>query len=221
LGPVSATGVVTYTPAVGFGGTDSFKFKATDTHGQPSNVATATITVGPNHTPTCSDKTISVRHNTAKHLILGCSDADPGSTLHWSIVIPPGHGTVSTPDGTGALTYKPKSSFSGLDHFAFKASDNESADSNVAIINLKVAKPCAGLSGKKLRTCKAKLKLKAALKRCARIKSKTKRTACIKAARRAYRRALKARFSQARLSARAPGGYRPPPLLVYQVPRRR
>ena len=223
LGMVGATGDVTYTPTSGFDGTDSFTFNATDTHAQTSNVATATITIGSNQAPTCPDQTISVRHNTAKHLVLGCSDADPGATLHWSIVTPPGHGTASAIDGTGGMTYKPRSAFGGLDRFTFKATDDEGADSNVATITLHVAKlvPCAGLTGKKLRACKAKLKLKAALKRCARIKSKKKRTACIKKARHAYRRALQARVSQARVSGKAPTGHRPPPLLVYQVPRRR
>ena len=223
LGMVGATGDVTYTPTSGFDGTDSFTFNATDTHAQTSNVATATITVGSNHAPTCSDQTISVRHNTAKHVVLGCSDADTGAMLHWSIVTPPGHGTASAIDGTGGMTYKPRSAFGGLDRFTFKATDDEGADSNVATITLHVAKlvPCAGLTGKKLRACKAKLKLKAALKRCARIKSKKKRTACIKKARHAYRRALQARVSQARVSGKAPTGHRPPPLLVYQVPRRR
>jgi Bacterial Ig domain len=223
LGTVSATGGVTYTPTAGFGGTDTFTFKATDTGGQPSNVATATITVGSNHAPACSNRTLSVRHNTAKHVVLGCSDADPGNTLHWSIVTPPGHGTVSAIDGTGGVTYTPKSGFGGLDRFTFKATDNEGADSNVATINLNVAKlvPCSGLTGKKLRICKANLKLKAALKRCARIENKTKRTACIRKARHAYHRALQARVSKVQVSGKAPKGRRPPPLLVYQVPRRR
>jgi hypothetical protein len=223
LGLVGPTGSVTYTPTAGFGGADSFTFKATDTHGQPSNVATASITVGANHAPACSDQTLSVRHGTAKHVVLGCSDADPGNTLHWSIVTPPGHGSVSTIDGTGGITYTPNSAFGGLDRFTFKATDNEGADSNVATINLQVAKlvPCSGLTGKKLRTCKAKLKLKAALKKCARIKSKTKRTACVKKAKRAYHRSLQARASQVHVSGKAPISHRPPPLLLYQGPRRR
>src|SRR5207302_1990270 len=149
LGMVGPTGGVTYTPTSGFGGTDSFTFEATDTHSQASNIATATITVGPNTAPACSNQTISVPLNVAKLV------------------------------------------------------------------------PCSGLTGKKLRACKAKLKLKAALKRCARIKNKTKRQACIKKARHAYHRALQARVSQAHVTGKAPTGYRPPPLLVYQVPRRR
>ena len=221
LGTVGPTGGVTYTPASGFAGTDSFTFQATDTHSQSSNVATATITVGANHAPACSDQTISVRHNRAKHIALGCSDADPGNTLHWSIVTRPGHGTASAIDGTGGLTYTPKPSFSGVDHFTFEATDNEGADSNLGTVTLHVAKPCAALTGKKLRVCKAKLKLGGALKRCSLIKSKTKRQACVKKARRAYRRAVRPRTSQIRAAHRAPTGHRLRPLLTYQGPRRR
>jgi Big-like domain-containing protein/List-Bact-rpt repeat protein len=223
LATVGPTGDVTYTPASGFAGTDSFTFEATDTHSQSSNVATATITVGANHAPACSDQTISVRHATAKHVVLGCTDSDPGNTLRWSIVTPPGHGTVGAIDGTGGLTYTPKSSFGGLDRFTFKATDNEGSDSNVATINLNVAKlvPCSGLTGRKLTVCKAKLKLKAALKKCARIKSKKKRTVCIKKAKRAYHRAVRPRTSQVRAARRAPAGHRLRPLLLYLGPRRR
>jgi hypothetical protein len=223
LGTVSSTGGVTYTPAAGFSGADTFTFKATDAQSQDSNVATTTVTVGADNAPTCSGQTISVKNSTAKQVALGCSDVDPGNTLTWSIVTPPSHGSLGTIDGTGHVTFTPTAGFGGLDRFTFKATDNEGADSNVATVNLDVAKsvPCAGLSGTKLRACKAKLKLKAALKKCARIKQKTKRTACIKAAKKAYRRALQARTSQARVSANTPRGHRPPPLLVYQVPRRR
>jgi Bacterial Ig domain/Divergent InlB B-repeat domain len=218
LGTVGAAGNLTYTPTAGYAGLDTFTYKATDTHSQSSNVATATVTVGPNHAPACLDKTISVRHNTAKTVALGCTDADPGNTLHWSIVTPPAHGTLGAINGTGGVVYKPRSAFGGLDRFTFKAADNEGADSNVATINLKVAKavPCAGLTGKKLKACKAKLKLQAALKKCARIKNKTKRAACIKAARRAYRRSLSATALFA--SDNASRGHRPAPLLKYLFP---
>jgi Bacterial Ig domain/Divergent InlB B-repeat domain len=220
LGSVSATGGVTYTPTVGFAGNDTFTFKATDTHAQTSNTATVTVTVGPDRAPLCSDQTISVRHNTAKRIVLGCTDADPGNTVHWAIISPPGHGTLSAIDSTGALTYKPRPGFGGLDRFTFKAIDNESAGSNLGTVNLHVAKlPCAGLTGKRLKACKAKRALNAALKRCARIKNKTKRTACIKAARRRYRRALSATTSQVFAWSKAPRSRRPDPLLVYLVPR--
>lgn len=218
LGTVSAAGGLTYTPASGYTGMDTFTYKATDTHSQSSNVATATVTVGPDHAPACSDKSLSVRHNTAKAVTLGCTDADPGNTLHWSIVTPPAHGTLGAINGTGGVTYKPRSAFGGLDRFTFKATDNEGADSNVATVNLHVANavPCAGLTGKKLKACKAKLKLEAALKKCARIKDKTKRAACIRAAKRTYRRSLSATSVFA--SGNTPRGRRPAPLAKYLFP---
>ena len=223
LGAIGSTGGVTYTPTAGFGGSDTFTFKVTDSLGLSSNVATATITVGPDHAPICSGQTVSVANHTAKQIALGCSDVDPSNTLHWSVVTPPAHGTLSAVDSSGGLTYTPAAGFGGLDHFTFEATDNEGLSSAAATVSLNVAKsvPCSGLTGKKLRACKAKLKLQAALKRCARIKSKTRRKACIAAAKRTYRRALQATAVQAHASGKAPAGHRPPPFMTYQRPRKR
>ena len=43
------TGNVTYTPAAGFSGNDSFTFKVIDSHQAESNVGTVSITVTPLH----------------------------------------------------------------------------------------------------------------------------------------------------------------------------
>jgi len=51
LGPIDqANGTVTYTPAAGYSGPDSFTYQATSANGT-SNTATATITVTPVGTP--------------------------------------------------------------------------------------------------------------------------------------------------------------------------
>jgi hypothetical protein len=54
---LSPDGTFSYTPAAGFNGTDSFTFQATDSQGNTSNVATATIRVG--NTPVGANVTVA------------------------------------------------------------------------------------------------------------------------------------------------------------------
>ena len=71
------TGNVTYTPAAGFSGNDSFTFKVIDSHQAESNVATISITVIPpvpisqpthqhNHTPTSTNHSIPTRKSSTR-----------------------------------------------------------------------------------------------------------------------------------------------------------
>jgi hypothetical protein len=223
LGPVDASGGVTYTPASGYAGADSFTFYANDVHGQVSNVATATISVGANRPPTCNPRTVSVPHDRPAQITLSCTDPDPGETLHWRIVTSPTHGRLSAIDASGTLTYTPARGFGGLDRFSYLGTDSEGASSAPATVTLKIAAtpPCFPLTGRRLTVCKAKLKLAAALKACSRIKKRTKRNACVAAANRAYRRAVrggKARDLAASQHLRGP--WRGPPLRLYTGPHR-
>jgi Bacterial Ig domain/Divergent InlB B-repeat domain len=223
LGSIDGSGNVSYTPTARFTGTDSFTFRAVDTDGQTSNVATATVSVGANHPPTCSAQAVSVSHDRPARIALRCSDQDPSQTLRWRIVSRPAHGRLSAISAAGILTYTPARGFGGIDRFRYAGTDSESASSAPATVTLKVkpTPPCFGLTGHKLTRCKAKLKLAAALKACKRIKQPAKRTACVAAANRAYRRALRAAKSRDLGPAGDPQGpWRGPPLRLYTGPHR-
>ena len=56
------TGNVTYTPAAGFSGNDSFTFKVIDSHQAESNVATVSITVIPLPTPKLTEMLLRMAH---------------------------------------------------------------------------------------------------------------------------------------------------------------
>jgi hypothetical protein len=68
-----------------------------------------------------------------------CNDADVGDTLTYSVVTPPGHGTV-VDNGDGSATYTPAAGYAGPDTFTFKANDG-TVDSNVATAHLEVDTP--------------------------------------------------------------------------------
>jgi PKD repeat protein len=125
---------LTYAPASGFFGADSFTFKASNGH-LDSNVATISITVfGP---PVAQSQAISTNQNTSIGMMLVATDPN-GLGLTYSVVAPPQHGTLS---GTApSLTYTPDSGFFGTDSFTFKA-NNGHLDSNVAMVSITVIGP--------------------------------------------------------------------------------
>ena len=125
---------VTYTPAAGYSGADSFTFKANDGTAD-SNVATVTILVGvTNDAPVADDQAVTIAEDTPANITLTATDAN-GGTLIYSVVSQPAHGTLSgtAPD----LTYTPAANYSGSDSFTFKANDGQ-ADSNVATVTIQV-----------------------------------------------------------------------------------
>ncbi|WP_165901502.1 Ig-like domain-containing protein [Curtobacterium sp. PhB142] len=129
-----ATGAITYTPADGFSGTDSFRYTATDTAGAPTT-ATVTITVNPtiaNDTTTTSAGTpvnVDVQHN------------DRGTDLVTTIVTGPANGTaVVAEDGT--VDYTPRGGFSGTDSFTYTVTDGSKVTTSPATVTVTV-KPVA------------------------------------------------------------------------------
>jgi hypothetical protein len=119
---------VSYTPANGYSGADSFTFTATNSVG--SSTGTISITVAP-QPPVAQSQAVTVAFETATPVTLAASGS---GTLTYSIVSLPAHGTASL---AGAVaTYTPNSGFTGTDSFTFKA--NNGSDSNVAAINIAV-----------------------------------------------------------------------------------
>ena len=119
---------LTYTPASGYYGTDSFTFTASN--GTTSNVATVSITVLP-AAPVAVGQSVTVVFNTATAMTLS---ATGNGTITYSVVANPAHGTLS---GTVPnLTYTPGSGYYGTDSFTFKA--NNGTDSNTATVSITV-----------------------------------------------------------------------------------
>ena len=160
------TGNVTYTPAAGFSGNDSFTFKVIDSHQAESNVATISITVIPpvpisqptpptqphqplhpnseNHPPEAQNQQVTTEADKPVDITLGALDNDTGDSLSAEIVTPPqpDHGSLGQIDqNTGNVTYTPAAGFSGNDSFTFKVIDSHQAESNVATISITVIPP--------------------------------------------------------------------------------
>src|SRR5438067_6131309 len=125
---------LTYTPAAGYNGPDSFTFKANDGT-VDSAAATATLTVvHVNHAPVADAQAVTTAEDTAKAIVLTASDID-GDALTFSIVAGPLHGALSgvAPN----ITYTPAANYNGADSFTFKANDG-TVDSSAATVSLTV-----------------------------------------------------------------------------------
>jgi hypothetical protein len=135
------SGAVTYIPALGFVGVDTFTWKANDGTSD-SNVATVTVTVTGNRAPVANNQSIeSVQGSNHANQVfsLSYSDPDVGQTRTFTLVTPPQHGTVAQPYNTTSpyFTYTPAAGYTGADAFTWKVNDGV-VDSNVATVSVTV-----------------------------------------------------------------------------------
>ncbi len=126
--------ILTYTPAIGYSGSDSFTFKADDAKLE-SNTATVSIVIRINHLPVAQNQCVTTDQGTAKAISLSATDID-NDPLTYTIVAQPAHGTLS---GTlPYVTYIPSDQYFGRDSFTFKVNDGN-ADSNIAMASISVS----------------------------------------------------------------------------------
>jgi uncharacterized delta-60 repeat protein len=119
----AATGTLTYTPALGHAGDDSFTFTVTSANGT-SAPATVSLTIAAGVPVMAAPQDLDVAFNTAAAITLAGSDANPGGpfAITYAIATPPSHGTLGGFDAaSGALTYTPTPGHSGVDSFTFTA----------------------------------------------------------------------------------------------------
>lgn len=119
-----SAGQVSYTPAAGYVGTDSFTYTITDGFGG-SDTATVTITIGSggNRPPVAANDSAQTPPATPVRIPVLGNDSDPdGDGLSITSVGTPGRGTaVINSDGT--VTYTPAAGFEGNDVFSYVISD--------------------------------------------------------------------------------------------------
>jgi hypothetical protein len=130
LGPLGGDGSVTYTPDRDYAGSDSFRYRVTDTHGQGSEAEVALDVAPVNDAPTAQDGTLVLEQGRGGTLRLRAADVD-GDTLAYSVSKSPVHGKVEL---TGdSATYTPDPGFSGADGFTFRATDPAGASSQAKV----------------------------------------------------------------------------------------
>ncbi|HYV35665.1 MAG TPA: Ig-like domain-containing protein, partial [Gemmataceae bacterium] len=138
---LNTNGTFSYTPRHGYAGSDSFTYQVFDSCAF-SNVATVTFTVT-NSAPAAADDsyvapagaTFNSTVGFGASVVSNDSDAD-SDDLTVSLVTGPQHGSLSL-RADGTFSYTPQSSFTGTDHFSYRAFDGV-ALSNTATATLEV-----------------------------------------------------------------------------------
>ncbi len=135
-------GTITYTPADGFNGTETFTYSMTDGTANSAD-ATVTVIVSDNQAPVITEgvsTTVTMDEDstpTPFSLTLNATDVE-GDVLTWSIDIQATNG-VATASGTGnsmAVTYVPTAGFNGTDSFVVAVTDDINSDT--IIVNVTV-----------------------------------------------------------------------------------
>jgi YD repeat-containing protein len=118
----STTTSVTYTPATGYTGSDSFTYTISDGHGGTA-VGTVNVAVGTtNQPPNAVDDARATQKNIALTFDPRTNDTDPeGNALAVAGKTDGANGTVTY--GSTSVTYTPNSGFAGGDTFTYTLSD--------------------------------------------------------------------------------------------------
>lgn len=138
--PTTAT--VTYNPAAGYIGQDSFTYRIDDEDGSTSNIATVSIYVSAiNNAPLVSNQRIDATAGLSIEIILNGNDPD-NDVLSFFVVEDPRRGTlgpvVSTGSTSASVVYTPDSNEYGSDSFTFRANDG-ALDSNLGRVSITVS----------------------------------------------------------------------------------
>jgi Tol biopolymer transport system component len=136
---LQADGALTYTPDAGFGGVDSFTYRAQTTAGV-GNAAEVTIRVG--LPPAALADSYSTPFGTAllsPVSVLANDNTNGGGAMTAVLVTGTASGSLSLA-GNGVFTYTPNAGFTGVDTFTYRAV-NLAGPGNVASVTIAVGLP--------------------------------------------------------------------------------
>ncbi|WP_347330753.1 tandem-95 repeat protein, partial [Marinimicrobium locisalis] len=138
----TGSGVITYTPAANFAGSDTFTYTVDDVHGGSSNEATVTITVNNvNDPPTANDDTASTPEDNPVSIDVAADDTDidgGDSVDPNTIVITSAPTNGSAELVSGEVLYTPDLNFNGTDQFTYTIEDQNGGLSNAATVIINV-----------------------------------------------------------------------------------
>ena len=139
-GSVSLVGdEVTFVPRPDWNGNTSFTFRAQDSAGAYSNIATVRVTVIPvNDPPIAHSKELVIDEDTIGYVSLSASDIDSPTPTVFQIVSPPStlHGQASIEGST--LTFSPVKDWNGSTSLTYRAQDSSGAWSAPAVVSITV-----------------------------------------------------------------------------------
>ncbi|GGC02118.1 peptidase M11 [Marinobacterium zhoushanense] len=147
---INSNGSITFTPATGFTGIESFSYTVTDGKGG-SDSATVSVnvtaaTTSTNQAPVAVDDSASSDGNSAVTIAVLANDNDPdGDTLTITGVSQAAKGSVKI-NANGTVTFTPAKNFKNGDSFSYTISDGKSTAS--ANVNIAMAGGGSSSTGK-------------------------------------------------------------------------
>jgi uncharacterized delta-60 repeat protein len=140
----STLGTVTYKSNSNFRGQDSFTYSVSDSEGVESNIATVYVNVsGINTSPLAENDLAETEQNQAVEINILLNDSDPDGSIDISsvkIISSPENGQAIFSIQQDVLIYTPNDGYFGSDSLTYMFNDNEGAESNIAIVNITVAR---------------------------------------------------------------------------------
>ena len=139
-GTASISGsTLTFTPKLNWNGNTSLTYRAQDSSGAWSALATVSITVNPvNDPPIAQAKSLTTDEDTPGTVTLTATDIDSPTPTVFQIVTAPNaaHGTASISGLT--LTFTPKADWNGSTSLTYRAQDNAGAWSAPTAVSIRV-----------------------------------------------------------------------------------
>lgn len=129
--------IATYTPHPNTTGSDKFTFTVSDGLLTSAKATVSIMINAVNDAPVASGKTVNLDEDDAGKRIPLLADDPDNTSLIYTIVTPPVHGTI-TQLKANIATYKPSANYHGTDSFTFTVSDGLLA-STPAMVNLVIA----------------------------------------------------------------------------------
>lgn len=131
----TTSGIITYTPALDYFGTDQFVYRVCHTLSR-CDTATVTITInGINDPPWANDDTATTLEDTAVYVDVLANDSDDGAIdpTTVTIITAPGNGSAEVDPATGLITYTPAPDYNGSDQLTYQVCDTEGACSTAVL----------------------------------------------------------------------------------------
>jgi len=130
---LNSSGSLSYKPAAGFVGVDSFTYQVKDSSGATAS-ATLSLNVFPvNHAPVAHNDSVTTNEDTAATVNTLANDTDSdGDALTLTSVSQPQHGTV-VKNANGTVTYTPAANYNGADSFTYQIADPSGATNTATV----------------------------------------------------------------------------------------
>ena len=124
---------VTYTPAAGYTGTDTFNYTVSDGKGGAATAkVTVTVSTPPNRAPAAADDTATTSKNKAITIAVLANDTDPdGDPLTITGASVASNGSVSA--SATKVTYTPNKNFLGTDTFTYSITDGRGGTASARV----------------------------------------------------------------------------------------